>query len=92
VIVGFEPKRASMDCCSQDFTRHSGIYTRAGEGLELKKFFVLAFGNIFETGSWSTFFVCRPAAHPCPCPAGVQRGSDHRRVGWTAAASSWRSR
>ncbi|MGH9722485.1 MAG: trypsin-like peptidase domain-containing protein [Bryobacteraceae bacterium] len=28
---------------------HGGIYTRAGEGLELKKFFVLAFGNIFQT-------------------------------------------
>jgi hypothetical protein len=29
---------------------HDGLYTRAGEGLELKKFFVLCFGNIFETG------------------------------------------
>jgi V8-like Glu-specific endopeptidase len=28
---------------------HGGIYTRAGEGLQLKKFFVLAFGNIFQT-------------------------------------------
>ena len=27
---------------------HGGVYTRAGEGLELKKFFVLCFGNIFE--------------------------------------------
>jgi hypothetical protein len=29
---------------------HDGIYTRSGEGLELKKFFVLSFGNIFNTG------------------------------------------
>ena len=29
---------------------HEGLYTRAGEGLELKKFFVLCFGNIYETG------------------------------------------
>jgi hypothetical protein len=28
---------------------HGGIYTRAGEGLQLKKFFVLCFGNIFQT-------------------------------------------
>jgi trypsin-like peptidase/VWA domain-containing protein len=28
---------------------HGGIYTRAGEGLQLKKYFVLAFGNIFQT-------------------------------------------
>ena len=29
---------------------HNGLYTRAGEGLSLKKFFVLCFGNIFQTG------------------------------------------
>ena len=29
---------------------HGGIYTRANEGLALKKFFVLCFGNIFQTG------------------------------------------
>ena len=28
-----------------------GAYTRAGDGLELKKFFALAFGDIFEAGS-----------------------------------------
>jgi hypothetical protein len=28
---------------------HGGIYTRSGEGLQLKKFFVLCFGNIFKT-------------------------------------------
>jgi hypothetical protein len=30
---------------------HAGLYTRANDGLELKKFFSLAFGNIFETGA-----------------------------------------
>jgi Trypsin-like peptidase domain/von Willebrand factor type A domain len=29
---------------------HGGLYTRAGDGLALKKFFALCFGNIFETG------------------------------------------
>jgi hypothetical protein len=29
---------------------HRGLYTRAGDGLALKKFFALCFGNIFETG------------------------------------------
>jgi hypothetical protein len=33
--------------------QHSGIYTRANEGLALKKFFSLAFGNIFEAGALS---------------------------------------
>lgn len=30
---------------------HGGIYTRASNGLELKKFFGLCFGNIFEAGT-----------------------------------------
>lgn len=31
--------------------RHNGFYKRAGSGLELKKFFALAFGDIFEAGA-----------------------------------------
>jgi V8-like Glu-specific endopeptidase len=31
--------------------RHNGLYMRAPTGLALKKFFALAFGNIFETGA-----------------------------------------
>jgi hypothetical protein len=30
---------------------HRGLYTRAGDGLALKKYFALAFGEIFETGA-----------------------------------------
>ena len=30
---------------------HDGIYMRAGDGLDLKKFFALAFGNIFAGGA-----------------------------------------
>jgi hypothetical protein len=30
---------------------HSGVYTRANDGLELAKFFGLCFGNIFESGA-----------------------------------------
>jgi hypothetical protein len=32
---------------------HNGLYTRANDGLELKKFFSLAFGNIFGAGALS---------------------------------------
>lgn len=32
-------------------TDHDGLYPRAGNGLALKKFFGLAFGNIFEAGA-----------------------------------------
>ena len=52
---------------------HRGIYTRAGEGLALKKFFVLCFGNIFQTGiSLDPFFVF-PAgsASMAPMPLNV---------------------
>jgi hypothetical protein len=31
--------------------RHNGLYTRAGDGLALRKFFALAYGNIFESGT-----------------------------------------
>jgi hypothetical protein len=30
---------------------HNGLYVRAGDGLDLKKYFALAFGNIFTTGA-----------------------------------------
>ena len=30
---------------------HGGLYKRAGDGLELRKFFALAFGEIFEAGA-----------------------------------------
>ena len=30
---------------------HNGIYMRAGDGLDLKKYFALAFGNIFASGA-----------------------------------------
>lgn len=36
---------------SQLAQSHKGLYTRAGEGLALRKFFALAFGDIFESGT-----------------------------------------
>jgi hypothetical protein len=42
--------------------QHGGMYTRAGTGLQLKKFFVLAFGNIFEAGTLSDPEYDLPAA------------------------------
>jgi hypothetical protein len=40
---------------------HDGIYTRAGDGLNLKKFFALAFGNIFNFGTALDPFFFLPA-------------------------------
>jgi V8-like Glu-specific endopeptidase len=46
---------------------HGGIYTRSREGLELKKFFVLCFGNIFQTGiSMDPFFLFPAGASSMP--------------------------
>ncbi len=51
-VIGFGTD-ASLD--GPGLTRlardHEGIYTRAGEGLALKKFFALAFGRIFDFGA-----------------------------------------
>jgi V8-like Glu-specific endopeptidase len=52
---------------------HGGIYTRANEGLALKKFFVLCFGNIFQTGIASDPFFVFPAGSTsmAPMPLGI---------------------
>lgn len=52
---------------------HGGIYTRANEGLALKKFFVLCFGNIFQTGIASDPFFTFPAGASSmpPMPLGI---------------------
>jgi hypothetical protein len=51
-IVGFGTE-ASLDgpLLTRLARDHGGIYGRAGDGLKLKKFFVLSFGNIFHTAS-----------------------------------------
>jgi hypothetical protein len=53
-VVGFGTESslngALLDQLAQE---HSGMYTRAGSALNLKKFFALAFGNIFEAGTLS---------------------------------------
>jgi V8-like Glu-specific endopeptidase len=50
--IGFGTE-ASLDgaLLTQLTEAHNGIYQRAGSGLALKKFFALAFGNIFEAGA-----------------------------------------
>ncbi len=50
--IGFGTE-ASLDgaLLTQLAEAHNGMYTRAGSGLALKKFFALAFGNIFEAGA-----------------------------------------
>jgi len=46
---------------------HGGVYTRAGEGLSLKKFFVLCFGNIFNSGlGTDPFYTIPPNATSIP--------------------------
>lgn len=47
---------------------HGGIYTRANEGLALKKFFVICFGNIFQTGIASDPFFVFPAGSSSMAP------------------------
>lgn len=53
-VVGFGTESnlngALLDQLAQE---HGGMYTRAGSALDLKKFFALAFGNIFEAGTLS---------------------------------------
>ena len=53
-VIGFGTE-SSLDGFLLDrlAQQHGGMYTRAGTGLQLKKFFVLAFGNIFEAGTLS---------------------------------------
>jgi hypothetical protein len=50
-VIGFGAEwdldGALLDRLARD---HRGLYTRASDGLTLKKFFALCFGNIFETG------------------------------------------
>lgn len=70
-VVGFGSE-ASLDgpLLTTLARNHGGIYTRAGEGLELKKFFVLCFGNIFHTAVAMDPFEVLPAdataAKPIP--------------------------
>jgi hypothetical protein len=51
-VIGYGTE-ASLDgkLLTEIATRHNGMYTRATNPLYLKKFFALAFGNIFEAGS-----------------------------------------
>ena len=51
-VIGFGTE-ASLDgtLLTQLAQSHNGHYKRAGSGLELKKFFALAFGDIFEAGA-----------------------------------------
>lgn len=62
-VIGFGTE-ASLDgaLLNQLAQRHDGMYTRAGTGLELKKFFALAFGNIFESGVLTDPMYFMPAA------------------------------
>jgi hypothetical protein len=50
--VGFGPASNLNGALLTELSEtHDGIYMRAGDGLDLKKFFALAFGNIFAAGA-----------------------------------------
>jgi von Willebrand factor type A domain/Trypsin-like peptidase domain len=50
--VGFGPASNLNGALLTELSEtHNGIYMRAGDGLDLKKFFSLAFGNIFASGA-----------------------------------------
>ena len=68
-IVGFGTE-GSLDgpLLTRLARQHGGIYTRATEGLALKKFFVLSFGNIFQTGIASDPFFVFPAGASSMAP------------------------
>jgi hypothetical protein len=53
-VIGFGTE-SSLDgtLLTQLAQQHNGLYTRAGDPLNLKKFFALAFGNIFQSGTLS---------------------------------------
>ncbi len=70
-IVGFGTEASLDGALLTTLARnHGGIYTRAGEGLELKKFFVLGFGNIFQTAiAMDPFFtLATGAVESAPIP------------------------
>lgn len=88
MIADVEPALASTRLCILGFgsegsvdgprlttlaRNHGGIYTRSGDGLELKKFFVLSFGNIFNTAiAVDPFFVLpQDATEAAPIPVSV---------------------
>ncbi len=58
VAIGFGAE-SSLDSAllSRVARDHNGLYKRANDGLELKKFFSLAFGNIFASGALADPYV-----------------------------------
>ena len=67
--IGFGTE-ASLDgaLLSQLAQSHNGLYTRAGSPLDLKKFFALAFGNIFEAGALTDPAQTLPAGQDTSSP------------------------
>ncbi|WP_314503857.1 vWA domain-containing protein [uncultured Microbacterium sp.] len=50
--IGFgSPAQLDGPTLSRLVQQHGGLYTHAGNGLQLRKFFALAFGDIFESGT-----------------------------------------
>jgi len=51
-VIGFgEEAQLNGPLLSQVAREHNGLYTRAADGLALRKFFALCFGNIFQSGA-----------------------------------------
>ncbi|HET9056849.1 MAG TPA: trypsin-like peptidase domain-containing protein [Chitinophagaceae bacterium] len=62
-VIGFGTE-SSLDgtLLTQLAQQHNGLYTRAGDPLNLKKFFAMAFGNIFLSGTLADPLFFLPAA------------------------------
>ncbi|MFB6457130.1 VWA domain-containing protein [Chitinophaga sp. Hz27] len=91
-VIGFGTE-SSLDgtLLSRLAERHNGIYTRAGDPLALKKYFAMAFGNIFASGTLSDPNYFLPAATPKSNPVTFSVcGEETVTVvaGWDNAASS----
>jgi len=91
-VIGFGTE-SSLDgtLLSRLSERHNGIYTRAGDPLALKKYFSMAFGNIFESGTLvdPNYFLPAAQAKAKPIPISVC-GEETITVvvGWDKSASS----
>lgn len=92
VAVGFGTEAGLNGPLLTQLTQtHNGLYMRAGDGLDLKKFFSLAFGNIFEAGTLNDPVYFLPAeeraAKPIPFMV-CEESSITVVLGWDKEAAS----
>ncbi len=68
-VIGFGTEASLDGALLTDLAEtHNGLYTRAGDGLALRKFFALAFGNIFASNALVDPEFDLPAGQPAGSP------------------------